>query len=59
VAAVTPEIAGRAAKAHMPAPEDVAITVVGKASEIKAPLEAAFGQVTVVAPADCDTFGRK
>jgi zinc protease len=59
VAAVTPEIAGRAAKAHMPAPDDVAITVVGKASEIKAPLEAAFGQVTVVAPADCDTFGRK
>lgn len=59
VAAVTPEIASRAAAAHMPAPDAVAITVVGKASEIKAPLEAAFGEVKVVTPTDCDTLGRK
>jgi zinc protease len=59
VAAVTPEIAGRAAAAHMPAADGVVITVVGKASEIKAPLEAAFGPVTVVTPQQCDGLGRK
>jgi zinc protease len=54
VAAVTPEIAGRAASTHMPASEAMAITVVGKASEIRAPLEAAFGPLTVVTPVQCD-----
>jgi hypothetical protein len=43
----------------MPPPDDVAITVVGKASEIRAPLEAAFGPVTVVSPTDCDGLARK
>ena len=33
--------------------------VVGKASEIRAPLEAAFGPVTVVTPDACDTLDRK
>lgn len=54
VAAVTPEIASRAAAAHMPARDAVAITIVGKASEIRAPLEAAFGPVQVVTPVGCD-----
>lgn len=58
IAAVTPEIAGELARTHMPPPDDVAITVVGKASEIRAPLEAAFGPVTVVTPADCDALMR-
>ena len=40
---VTPELATRMAQVHMPASDAVAITIVGKASEIRAPLEAAFG----------------
>jgi zinc protease len=59
VAAVTPEIASRAAEAHMPSPDGVAITVVGKASEIRAPLEAAFGPVEVVTPPACDGLPRR
>jgi len=59
VAAVGPDDASRAARTHMPPPDRVAITVVGKASEIRAPLEAAFGPVTVVTPGECDTFARK
>jgi hypothetical protein len=35
------------------------ITVVGKASEIRAPLEAAFGTVKVVGPTDCDSLMRR
>jgi zinc protease len=58
VAAVTADVAGRAAREHMPAREAVAITVVGKASEIRGPLEAAFGAVTVVTPEECDGLGR-
>jgi zinc protease len=54
VTAVTPEIAGRAARAHMPPSDAVAIAIVGKASEIRAPLEGAFGRVTVVTPEQCD-----
>src|SRR6185503_16056477 len=54
VAAVTPEVASHAAASHMPSPDVVAITVVGKASEIRAPLEAAFGPVEVLNPAACD-----
>ena len=59
VAAVTSDAASQAARAHMPPPERVVITVVGKASEIKAPLEAAFGPVTVVTPPSCDNLARK
>jgi zinc protease len=59
VAAVTPALASEMARKHMPAPDTVAITVVGKASEIRAPLEAAFGPVTVVSPSDCDALMRK
>jgi predicted Zn-dependent peptidase len=58
VAAVTPALAGEMARAHMPSPDEVAITVVGKASEIRAPLEAAFGPVTVVTPPQCDGLMR-
>ena len=59
VAAVTPALASEMARKHMPAADDVAITVVGKASEIRAPLEAAFGSVTVVSPTDCDALSRR
>lgn len=58
VAAVTPELASRMAAVHMPPSDAVAITVVGKASEIRAPLEAAFGSVRVVTPEQCDALGR-
>jgi zinc protease len=56
VAAVTPATASAAARAHMPPPDAVAIVVVGKASEIRGPLEAVFGPVRVVAPRECDTL---
>lgn len=58
VAAISAADASRAAREHMPPPERVAVTVVGKASEIRAPLEAAFGPVTVVTPDRCDGLGR-
>ena len=57
VAAVTPDVASRAAAAHMASPDKVAIVVVGKASEIRGPLEAAFGSVQVVTPAGCEKLG--
>jgi zinc protease len=59
VEAVTPAAASRVAKEKMFDASRVAITVVGKASEIKAPLEKAFGTVKVVTPIECDTLGRK
>jgi zinc protease len=59
VAAVTPALASEMAAKHMPPPEELAITVVGKASEIRAPLEAAFGQVKVVGPTECDALMRR
>jgi zinc protease len=47
------EVAAVAARA-MPAPERVAIVVVGRAGEVRAPLEEAFGPVETATPADCD-----
>jgi len=57
--AVTPAAASRVAKDKMFDVNRVAITVVGKASEIKGPLEQAYGPVKVVTPLECDTLGRK
>jgi zinc protease len=59
VDAVTPDEASRVAREKMFDTKNVAITVVGKASEIKGPLEAAYGPVKVVTPLECDTLGRK
>ncbi|MGH7896169.1 MAG: hypothetical protein ACREQL_15980, partial [Candidatus Binatia bacterium] len=59
VAAVTPAMASQAAAGHMPVPDAVAIVVVGKAADIKAPLEADFGPVRVVGPDACDTLATK
>ena len=59
VDAIIPDVASRAAAAHMPTPDQVAITVVGKASEIRAPLEAAFGAVEVVTPTACDGLAKR
>ena len=59
VAAVTPEMASRAAAQHMPESDAVAIVVVGKAAEVKAPLEAALGAVRVVTPDACDALDVK
>ena len=42
----------------MPSPEQVAIVVVGKAAEVKAPLEAAFGKVELVPAAECEGLAR-
>ena len=58
VAAVTPDQASRVAREKM-FDKSIAITVVGKASEIKEPLEKAYGPVKVVTPLECDTLGRK
>ncbi len=54
VAAVTPPDAAQSAERHMPAPEQVAIVVVGRASEIQPTLEARFGPVRVVTREACD-----
>ncbi len=54
VAQVTAEEVLRVAQADMPPPDAVAVVVVGKASAIRAPLEARFGPVEVVAPEACE-----
>jgi hypothetical protein len=43
----------------MPPPERVAIVVVGKSAEVKAPLEEAFGTVEMVPAAECDALARR
>jgi hypothetical protein len=40
----------------MPDPSTVAVVVVGKASEIRAPLEAKFGPVETILAADCEAL---
>lgn len=54
--AVTPAEAARVAQATMPPVASMTTVVVGKAEEIRAPLEAAFGQLTVVTPTGCADF---
>ena len=54
--AVTPADAARISQAKMPPIEAMTTVVVGKAAEIRAPLEAAFGAVTVIAPNECATL---
>jgi predicted Zn-dependent peptidase len=56
VGAVDRNDTARVAAAHMPSPDAMAIVVVGKASEIRAPLEAKFGSVQVVAPDACENL---
>ncbi len=51
---MTAEEVLRVAQADMPPPDAVAVVVVGKASAIRAPLEARFGPVEVVAPEACE-----
>ena len=47
------------AERDMPGADRVAIVVVGKASEVKAPLEQAFGAVETVPAAECDSLARR
>jgi zinc protease len=58
VRAVTAADVAAVAARDMPAPDRVAIVVVGKAAEVKAPLEAAFGPVEMVPAAECDRLAR-
>jgi predicted Zn-dependent peptidase len=58
VAAVSAADVTAVAAKRMPAPEGVAIVVVGKAAELKGPLEEAFGAVETVPAAECDDPGR-
>ena len=53
VAATGPDEVARVAAAHMPRPDVVAIVVVGKAAELRAPLEAKLGPIRVVTPEAC------
>src|SRR5207244_12963416 len=54
VAAVTPADVQRVARDHMPPPDRVAIVVVGQGAQVRAPLEAKFGAIEVVAPDACE-----
>jgi len=54
VEAAAPEAIARAAAAHMWNPDAAAIVIVGNAAAIRAPLEATFGPLQVVTPAQCD-----
>jgi len=54
VAAVTPAEVARVTGEHMPSPDAVAVVVVGKAAEIRAPLEAQFGGVQTIAAEACE-----
>lgn len=53
VEAVTPAEAGQVSAKYMPDPAQVAIVVVGKADEVRAPLEAKYGPVQVTTPEAC------
>ena len=54
VAQVTAADVERVARDHMPDPDRVAIVVVGKASEIRDPLTARFGNFDTIAPDACE-----
>jgi zinc protease len=57
VAAVTAADVARMANEHMPAPDTMAIVVVGKASEIREQLEAKFGAIETIPAAACENLG--
>jgi len=59
VAAVSAEEVERVAETLMPSPDTVAIVVVGKAAEIRAPLEAAFGPVETMSAAECENLSAR
>jgi zinc protease len=59
VAAVSGNEVASVADALMPPPDVVAVVVVGKAAEIRAPLEAAFGPVETMAAADCENLSTR
>jgi hypothetical protein len=50
---VTVAEAARTSAAHMTPADAMTIVVLGRAADIRAPLEARFGAVTVVDPEDC------
>jgi len=54
VAALTPEDIARVAMLHIPPPDTMQLVVVGRAAEIRAPLEARFGAARVVRPDACE-----
>lgn len=54
VRAVTAADVAAVASRVMPDPAAGAVVVVGRAAEVRAPLEAAFGAFRTVAPAECD-----
>jgi len=54
VAGVTAADVERVAREHMPDPEQVAVVVVGKASEIRDPLAARFGSFETIPPEACE-----
>ena len=58
VRAVSAADVAAVAERDMPSTDRVAIVVVGRASEVKAPLEQAFGAVETVPAADCDSLAR-
>ncbi len=53
VGAVTVDEAATVSARYMPDPDKVAIVVVGKASEVRGPLEAKYGPVRVTTPEAC------
>ncbi|HLY39183.1 MAG TPA: pitrilysin family protein [Candidatus Binatia bacterium] len=59
VAAVSGDEVASVAETLMPSPDVVAIVVVGKAAEIRAPLEAAFGPVETMAAAECENLSTR
>ena len=56
IAAVTSAEVARVAARDMPAPDTVAVVVVGKGNEVKPQLEARFGAVETITPAACETL---
>jgi zinc protease len=56
VAAVTPADVSRVAARHMPAPDTVAVVVVGKSAEIRDQLAAKFGPVQTMAAEECESL---
>jgi zinc protease len=59
VAAVTAADVARVSSAFMPPPDAVAIVVVGKAADVRGPLEQRFGPLDTTTPAACENLSAR
>jgi zinc protease len=59
VAAVTAKEVAAAASRHMPAPDRVAVVVVGRVAEVREQLQARFGPIRTIDARECETLSAR